>query len=195
MAKVEIDEEEVRRMTALQGTVQTLWANPEARKLIQRAQKLVDPKAKTPDLDQEAAVLEPVNKLAEEFKNFVAETKAEKAEREKNEKLESLRRVRDDGFRRLREQKYTDAGITAIEKLMDEKGILDPLDAAAIFDKANPPQTPVTPGGSGSWNFTELPQEGADQLKKLIDTKGQNDLVSEKMAWDAINDLRGASRR
>lgn len=195
MPKLEIDEEEARRLATLDNAVRTIWANPEARKLVQQAQKLVDPKARTPDLDQEQAVLKPVSELSKKVDDFIEAQKAAAAEAAKNTKLGELKRLRDDGFAELRRQKYTDKGLEAIEKLMDEKGILDPLDAAAIFDKSNPPMAVMTPGGSSAWNFTALPAEGADNLKKLIETKGNNDLISEAMAWDAINEVRGASRR
>lgn len=195
MAKVEIDEEEVRQLSGLRQTVSTLWANPQARKLIQQAQKIVDPKAKTPDLDQEAAVLEPVNALAKKFDEYIEKTEAEKAEERKNRKISELKAIQDNGFAELRRQKYTDEGLKKVQAVMDEKGLLDPLDAAKLLEASMPQQTPVTPGGSGAWNFTELPAEGADHLKKMIDTKGQNDLIAEKMAWEAINEIRGVSRR
>ena len=74
-------------------------------------------------------------------------------------------------------------------------GHLDPLDAAAIVEKSMPPQAPVTPGGSGAWNFMDTPNEGEVDLKKMIETKGAQDRIPEKMAWDAINEMRGTPRR
>ncbi len=195
MAKIEVDEEDIRSANALRGAVSTLWANPEARKLIQKAQKLVDPKAKTPDLDQDEALRAPIEEVRKEFRDYIAKTETEKAEDAKKVKLDSLKRIHSDGIAELRRQRYTDEGIKAVEALMDEKGILDPLDAAAIFEKSHPPQAPMTPGGVGAWNFTELPTEGADDLKKLIDTKGNNDLIVDRMAREAIAEVRGASLR
>ena len=196
MATVEVDEEQLRQLTGLQRTVQAIWANPKARKLVQQAQKTVDPNAKTPDLDAEAQILGPVEEIRKEFKDFIAKTQAEKDEDRKNAELSRIRQVQDLGFAKLKgEMKYTDDGLAAVKKLMEDKAILDPLDAAAIFERDHPPQTPVTPGGTGAWNFTELPTEGADHLKKMIDTKGTNDLIAEKMAWEAINEVRGVSRR
>lgn len=195
MAKVELDEEDVRRYSALEKTVGSLWANPEARLLIQKAQKLVDPKAATPDLDRQAQVNAPVEALQKEFKEYVEKTEGERAEERKNARLSELSKIQDDGFKALRRQKYTDDGLAAVKKLMDEKGILDPLDAAAIFERNNPPQTPVTPGGTGgAWNFTELPTDGGDFVKKLIESKGANDLIPDREAWSAINEARGVAR-
>lgn len=195
MAKVEVDEEEVRSSAALRGAVSTLWANPEARKLIQKAQKLVDPNARTPDLDRDEAALKPVQGLEKKFDDFVAKTEQDKADAAKEAKLTNLKKVHADGIAELRRQRYTDDGIKAVETLMDEKGILDPLDAAAIFERNHPPQAPVTPGGVGAWNFTEMPAEGSDFIKKLIETKGNNDMVVDHEARNVLAEVRGSSQR
>ncbi len=78
---------------------------------------------------------------------------------------------------------------------MEDKGILDADIAAAYFEKQHPPQAPVTPGGSGAWNFMDMPADGDADLKKLVETKGESEQLIQKMAIDALNDVRGASRR
>jgi hypothetical protein len=195
MAKIEVDEEEVRASTQLRGAVATLWANPEARKLIQKAQKIVDPKAKTPDLDQEEVVLAPVKGLEKKFDDFVAATQAEKAEAEKNRKIAEMARLEAEGIAQLRRAGWMDEGIKAVKAKMDEKGLLDPIDAAKLVDQSAMPQSPVTPGGVGAWNFTEVPAEGADFIKKLIETKGANDMVVDNEVRSVLNETRGSSLR
>ena len=195
MAKIEIDEEEVRSSQALRGAVATLWANPEARKLIQKAQKIVDPKAKTPDLDQEELVRAPVAAIEKRFEEYVAKAEAEKAEAAKNSKIAEYQKLEADGIAQLRRAGWMDEGIKAVKAKMDEKGLFDPLDAAKLIDQSQMPQAPVTPGGVGAWNFTEVPAEGADFIKKLIDTKGSNDMVVDNEARNILNEVRGASLR
>lgn len=196
MAKIEVDEEEVRQLVGLRNTVAAVWKDPKARLKLQEAQKLVDPNAKTPDLDAQNMLHAPVEDIRKEFRDYVAKTEAEKLEDRNTRKIADLQKIQDDGFADLRRQKYTDDGIAAVKKLMDEKGILDPLDAAAIFERANPPPPPVTPGGvGGAWNFAEPPAEGEAFVKKLFDTRGNNDLVVEKEAWNTINEMRGVQRR
>ncbi len=195
MAKIEVDEEEVRSASALRGAVATLWANPEARKLIQKAQKLVDPKAKTPDLDQEELVRAPVEEVRKEFRDYVAKTETEKAEAEKTRKIADMQRLEADGIAALRRAGWMDEGIKAVKAKMDEKGLLDPLDAAKLLDASQMPQTPVTPGGHGAWNFTEVPAEGADFIKKLIETKGNNDMVVDNEARNILSEVRGSTLR
>ena len=197
MAKVELDEEDVRRYSRLEGAVNTLWANPKARELIQQAQKIVDPNAKTPDLDAKRAILEPVEAVRKEFQDFVAKTETEKAEAAKNAKMAEIQTRHASGIAELRRQKYTDEGIKKIEALMEEKGILDPLDAAAIFERSNPPPAIAAPagGGVGGWNFTEPTGGDADAFaKRLMETKGALDGIVENEARLAIQEVRGARR-
>ena len=195
MAKIEVDEEEIRSASALRGAVATLWANPEARKLIQKAQKLVDPKAKTPDLDQDEAIHAPVAAIEKKFDEYVAKTEAEKAEAAKTAKIADMQRLEADGIAALRRAGWMDEGIKAVKAKMDEKGLLDPLDAAKLLDASQMPQTPVTPGGHGAWNFTEVPTEGADFIKKLIETRGQNDMVVDNEARNVLAEVRGQPLR
>ena len=195
MAKVEIDEEDYRKMSHLQGVASQIWADPEARKLLQKAHKKVDPKASTPDLDQEAVVAAPLTALEKKIDDFIKTIEAEKAESSQAAKLAQLQATRDAGFAQLKQEKWTAEGIKRVEEIMEAKGILDPLDAAAIVEKTMPQQQPVTPGGTGAWNFMDQPSDGEVDLKRLIETKGSQDRVSEKMAWDAINEMRGAPRR
>lgn len=196
MPKVEIDEVELLNHRRLAQTVNTILSNPKAKVLVQQAHKMVDPTARTPELDSLQAVNEPFAQLHKKVDDFITESKAERAEREKNEKITHLKGQKDEGIASLRRQGWTAEGITGVEKLMEEKGLLDPLDAAAIFEKAHPPQLPATPsGGVGAWNFTgDVTDEQAD-LKKLLETKGQSDGLADKMARDALTEVRNVSRR
>ncbi len=197
MAKtVEVTEEEYARDQALRGTVAKLLANPEAKLLVQKAQKLVDPNARTPELDQQNAIKEPVSAIEKQMSDFLAEQRKEKDERESREKLTRLQSTIDAGMAKLRQQGWTDEGLKAVDKLMTERGITDPEIAAAYHEKTNPPPAPVTPGGSGSWNFMDMPVDGGDaDLKRLVETKGESEPLLHKMAIDALNEVRGTSRR
>lgn len=189
MPNVEIDEAEYLKMRQLGGVVHNIMKHPEARKFVERAHKLVDPNAATPTLDRDAAIVAPVSDLEKKFDAFVADTTKRENEREQNAKLNALKSQHAAGIAELRRTGWTEDGIKAVEKLMDEKGLLDPLDAAAIHEKAHPPSAVASPSGVGGWNFAEgIAAE--DPLKKLLDTKGKNDLVVDKMASDVLNEFR-----
>ena len=103
--------------------------------------------------------------------------------------------LRSNGIARLRQDKWTDAGITAVEKLMEEKGILDVAIAAKWIESQMPPQNPLAPAGN-SWNFAEMPPEGSnDDFKRLMDSKGEDDSVLRKMSGEALTEVRGGGRR
>ena len=78
---------------------------------------------------------------------------------------------------------------------MKEKGIVDPLIAAAYVEKMLPPQLPATPSGGTSWNFIEGVQDGEADLKKLIESKGNYEPLIDKMAHEALSEVRGQVRR
>ena len=193
---VEVDEEQLLMDQQLRRTVQNILKHPKAKLLVQEAHKLADPNAPTPDLDTAKALNEPVLQLQKKFDEFVEKTEKDKAESEKNAKIAKLQSDYEAGRSMLRSQKWTDDGIKKLEEFMEQKGILDHEIAAAAFEKLHPPQTPVMPGGTGAWNFMEMANPDADaDLKKLIETKGENSTLVDKMAFDAISELRGTSRR
>lgn len=196
MPKVEIDEAEFLRLSKLNNFVHAGLQNPEAAKLIEKAAKMIDPNIKTPRLDQEAAIQTPMQQMQEQMSALSKKIDDDAAARTQNQTLAALNKTRDDGIRELRRTGWTDDGIKAVEKLMDEKGILDPLDAAAIHEKHHPPQAPAMPGSSGGWNFAEAVQDDSDvDLKKLIETRGEADAVVNSIAHKALAEVRSQARR
>lgn len=192
MPVVEIDEVELQRLKRVEGVVGTILKSPAARKHLAKAQKVVNPED---PLAKEADAVDPIEarfsdlaKANEDLRKQIAD---DKAEREQNAKLADLRKMRDDGFAKLRADRWTDDGLKKLEELMERKGILDPLDAAAIYERDNPPPAPITPSQVGAWNFLQLPNENADaDLKALIESKGQNESLVDKMAMSALQDFR-----
>ena len=191
---VDIDEDELNRLRGLHGVASRIYADPKARLLLEQAQKLVDPNAKTPAIDQRQQIEEPIEDVRKQLSEVTKRLDEEKEAREREQKLASLRDLQQKGIAKLRQQHFTDEGIAAVEKIMEEKGILDPLDAAAIFEKQNPPQQLATPGGSGGWNFMDSVADGEADLKRLIETKGESEPLLNKMVNETLKDLRGVAR-
>lgn len=202
MAKIEVDEEVWNQNEGIRKVVAAIAADPKRRAALEKLHKEVDPNIKTPALDAEKAVIEPVEAVRKEFEDY------KKAQEEKEAKAaDESRRARmtseyEDGRRWMKENKWTPEGIEAVEKIMADKGILDHKIAAAYFEKENPPQPPAMPGGTGSWNFLELPADdkGDVDIKKLIESahnkdEGRLDRVATKMAADALNEFRQTQGR
>lgn len=196
MPVIEVEEAELLRSQQARKFVESIWNNPKARRKLLEAQKEVkpdDPMVK--ELDKPEPYEEQFAALRKELEDEKKSRIEAEAKREQDLKLSELRKVRSDGLEKLRgEYRYTADGIKAVEEIMEKKGILDPLDAAAIFERDHPQQAPIAPN-SGSWNFLEpVPDDSAD-LKKLIETKGENNPLLDKMTREALMEIRGSAPR
>lgn len=191
MAVKEIDEAEYNQLVALNRAAAKIVANPAARKMLEQAQKLVDPNALTPALDAEEQQLAPINKIKSELSEEIAALKKEREDEKRERTLGELAARQSEGLARLRREGFLDEGIAAVTKIMEDKGLLDVDDAVAIFLRNHPPQTPVTPGGNGSWGFTDMSGEADKSIQDLITSKGQSEQVADRMARDALNEFRG----
>jgi hypothetical protein len=196
MPLVEVDEVELQRSRKAREFIETIWNNPRAKRKLLEAQKEVkpdDPLVK--ELENEDPVQAQLSALNKRFEDAEKARADAEAEREQATKIAQFRSVKDAGISELKRAGWTDKGIEGVEKLMEEKGILDPLDAAAIWEKHNPPPTPVTPNAYGGWNFMESSDGMSEDLKKLIETRGESNPLIDKMARDALADIRGPQRR
>ena len=195
MALIEVDESEFAALKRVRDTVAKIANAPDAKKLLQKAHKLVDPNAVTPDLDADEVETKNKTEWQTKFQELEAKIAADKAEREKNDSLAALNSKFEAGRTALREQRYTAEGIEAVEKFMNERGIPDHLVAAAYLEKQNPPQEVMSPRAFGSFNFIEPPKDDDTFLKALLDSKGDDDSAVLKAAVEAVGNLRGNARR
>lgn len=189
---VEISEEDFIRTNKLRETVQTILSNPKAKLLVQEATRMVYPNAVTPELDQHKTQ----STVSQDFEAFKKEMAEKESKREAEDKLKAFNQQHEAGFDRLRRERgFTDAGVAEIRKIMEDKGILDHEIAADHWEKQHPPQD-ITKPGTGAWNFTQMIQgEEASDISKLIESKGENGQLLDKMAHEALMDVRGQSRR
>ena len=202
MAKmVEVDENEYNQMVALRGVASKMVSKPESRRLLEQAQKLVDPNAPTPLLDAEAAQMAPVTALQKKYDDELAAIRKERDDEKREATLASIAGKQEAAFSRLKSQHhYTDEGIKAVRDMMEAKGLIDVDDAVAIFERANPPQMPATPSGitGDKWNFTDTSAPGTDKaIADLIANKGDGsvaDAIVGRMANETLMELRGARR-
>jgi hypothetical protein len=188
---VEITEEEHNQLQALRGVAAKIVAKPESRRLLEQAQKLVDPNAATPLLDQEAAQLAPVKAMETALNERIAKFEKERDDEKRESTLRAIADKQTAGLSRLRKAGYTDEGVAAVQKLMEDKGLLDVDDAVAIFERANPPQMPSTPSGGmtgTAWGFADN-SDSDKSIQELIANKGEGNTV-DKMAIQALQDFR-----
>ena len=190
---VEISEEDLLRHRQLAEVAGAINKHPQGKLLLQQATKLVYPNAKTPDLDAAVTDYNRGTAIDQKLAEMDQRWANEKAERDLTEKRNKIIADYENGFNDLRKSGYTDAGITEIKKIMEEKGILDHSIAAAYFDKVHPPQNITTPH-MGAWNFMGDAQDDDIELKKLMETaspRGLNEGVVDSLARNALSDVRG----
>jgi hypothetical protein len=195
MPKIEIDEEEANRLYALRGVAAKIVANPAARKKLEEAQKLVDPNAATPTLDADAAQRAPLDALRDELTKKLDDLAKGQEDRDRQSRINEIAGKQASDKAQLRKDGYTDEGLTAIEKIMADKGLLDVMDAVAIHERNNPPQSPITPGAGSGWNFTDMTAEADKNITDLIASRGSNDQIADRMVREALNEMRPTARR
>jgi hypothetical protein len=195
MARIEVEESDLAQFHKIRDTLAKINADPEGKKLLQRAHKKIDPHAITPDIDEEEQKLALKTELEKKIEELEAKYRTDKEEADKEKSLSSLNAKFEAGRKALKDQRYTDEGIEAVEKFMNERGIPDHLVAAAYLEKQNPPQEIMSPRAFGGFNFLEQPKDGEDKfLKALLDSKGENDGAVLSAAIDAVGELRSTRR-
>lgn len=193
---IEVDEVEYAQSRQLRDTIAKLMADPKRAAKIEELRKEVEPNAPTPHLDQMKLTTEPVEKVREEMSALRKELAEEKAKSEQDAKLSALQRKIDAGNAQLLSEGWTTDGLKTLTEFREKEGILDPIAAAAYYEKLNGAQVaPMQPSsGFGAWNFGEVPKDENDFVKKLMDSHGQNDLVVENEAMKVIKEFRAGRR-
>lgn len=194
---VEIDETQLASLQNTAKIVQGLLKNPNTRRKVLEAYKEYDPQAAIPELD----VTEPVVKRMNDLEGAVIEfMKKEREDREKERteaRLEQIRAEADRGRRMLAERGYTAEGISKLEEFRNQKGLVDYNDAVRLFELDNPPPAVAEP--ASGMNFFDMMHNDvsveSDFNKRLHDSLGQDDSAVDRMARQAIADMRGAASR
>src|ERR1700675_921653 len=174
---IEVDETEFANGQETIKAVRKLMAHPDAALLIERARKLVEPDAPTPRLDAHKQTNEPIEKLHTEISDLKKQLADEKAETEKNTKLAQLADKVEKGNAALLREGWTKDGLKALDEFREKEGILDPVHAAAVYEKLHGSQvTPATPSSSiGNWDFTAPSTQDEDYTKKLLESRGESE--------------------
>lgn len=189
---IEVDEDTWNRYSHIAGLLGKIVQDPKRKAQIERLHKEVDPNAPTPTLDLEKSQAEPIEALRKELDDYKKSVADERSKQQEEATRAALNARFEAGRKSLKDEGWTAEGIEQLEKMMQEKGIIDHADAAKIFMHDHPPQTPAMPGGTGSWNFLESvnEDEGDKFVKKLIETQGKQDYVVDKAAVQALTEFR-----
>src|SRR5580700_8284639 len=103
----------------------------------------------------------------------------------------------EDGNSALLREGWTKDGLKALDEFREKEGILDPIHAAAVYEKLHGSQVaPVTPSShTGGWDFTQPSTQDEDYTKKLLETRGESESLVMQQANKSLMDFRGNNRR
>ena len=194
MATREVDETEFLNSQTVIRTVNAMMNDPKARKLVQQAQKIVNPNVVIPELDAAEPVLTEMTALREENAKLAKRMDLEKEERENSARIASFTQSWEAKKSGLRQRGYTDEGITAIEALAEERGIVDLEAASALFDRLHPPAELADPTSFNSFTMFENGTTNED-FKKLLEAQGDDSVAERNMINAALAEVRGQGRR
>lgn len=188
MAKAEIDETELVQQRNVAGLLQDIVNHPVHGPAFFKAKKELRPNWPKGTHEQ---LTEEKSTFSADLSDIRRELAEAKAEREREKTLSSFMTGWEKQRAVLRKNGYTDEGIEAVERLAQERGIVDLEAAEALFAKLHPPEPPVTPSGFGTWDFFDPAQGEKDSyIKKLFDTRGEDDNAALSEAKKAIQDMR-----
>lgn len=194
---IEVDETQFLAQSDLAKTVSAMLKNKDSRALVLKAQKIVNPSAVIPEIDAAAPVQAELEAARKEFSEGLAAIKKEREDEVAERRRSALVSKFEEGRKSLRSEGYNDDGIAEVEKLMEAKGIIDHEDGKTLFEKLHPPQEPARATGFGSWNFLdEAKGDKADtNMKRLLESKGEDEGALNSMINTALTEARGANQR
>lgn len=197
MAQVQIDEAALRQLQMLAGTVQAISANPEARLMLQKAQKTAIPNSHIPDLDRVAAQDEWKKDISGKIDQFLTQQQKRDAEAEVRQQQQEFQSGWERQKNLLRDQGYMDDTIEKIEKHAQDNGIANLRAAAHDFLALNPAPPPADSRTFGGWTSlsSAAATDGSDPfMKAMVDSQGGNESAVDAEAWAAIREFREASQ-
>lgn len=201
MPTVQIEESDLIAKNNLAAHFDKLLKNPKARKLLHQATKEVDPSAVIPEIDGPAEVLTVVNDLRGEIAAMRKADEDRRTQEESDKKLQAFQNTWNGQKDRLRSQGWQDEGLEAIEKLAQERGLVDLEAAAALFEKQHPPQNPIAPAslGLGGFDLVNPPESDAKDIEAMVksfgETKTDDNMALGHLINAALNDVRSGGRR
>jgi hypothetical protein len=187
MPKIEIDENEYAELKRVSDVARVIGNHPKAREMLQQAVAIAAPEQAGPEIRIRQEVTEKLSGIEKMLADDREERRKEKEERAADNMKRSTDRQWRAGQAKLRDAGYNEEGIAAVEKLMEERTLVDHEAGAALFERLNPPAQPVVSGGS-RWNFFDLPKDDIS-LDTLL--KGNDEAFLNQSIPAVLKDVRG----
>ena len=189
MARIEVDEADFAASAGITRVVQQIMAHPEARKMLMKARKTVDPSVAIPELDAAEPVNAAVDELRKELSAWREETAAEKQKAAEESAIRSFQQKWATQEAELRARGWRRDGIDLVKKFAEDNGITDLTIAADAWEKRNPPADPVV-SGNGMWGFMGEPDKEDTFVADMMKAGGNDDRRLDQEIRAAIADAR-----
>ena len=173
----ELSDQELATLRQGYQLLDQLLRNPKTSAATQRQIKALHPSVQTAD-DYTAPYLNALQGISQKVDKLEQRYDADRIDGSLSRSFESLR-----------SHGYTDEGIEKIKRIMVEKRIADPMDAAAVWDKQNPPPDPsVSSLSPSSWGFgAETDDKDLMLLWKDPDAWAEKEAVA---AWREASQIK-----
>lgn len=189
MPMIEIDENELAGYRNVTKALQTMLAHPEARRLVQQAQKTVNPNSVIPEIDAAKPVLDAVGALRKEFEDDKKAREEAAAKAEEDRKVKTLKETWERGREAAKAQGYTKEGLESLEKFMEERGVADHEVAIPAFERLHPQAKPVETASNRFDFFNARKHDGDEAMKMLLEGNDEGFLATT--IPQVLADVRG----
>ncbi len=177
-----VDESELLGMANIVRATREIMAHPQARKMLLNAQKIVSPNAVIPEIDAAA----PVHAAIEEIRAELAAARQEREEESNAKKLDAFKQQWEEQRQTLL-ARYDAATVEAIQQHAEAEGIPSLRVAAADWEKhVAPARESGNPFAVDIFN----PSQDADEIKRLMETRGDDERAVNTMIGKALADAR-----
>ena len=175
----EIDDAELDTLRKARGLLDGLLRDPKTKRAVEREIKKLHPETVITD-DFDAPVLDEIKSIGAKVDKFITSQENAAQDRELADAFAALQ----DPNRTS--EPFTDEGIATVKKLMIDRKIADPMAAAALYEKMNPPPKPQTPSSftGMSWGIGAETKE--PDTKLLFDDE---DAFAEQEAGRFFSEL------
>ena len=190
MAKVEIEEAELANLRRVNDVAVLLGKNPKTRAVLQAAVAEAAPDQAGSEHYLRNEFSEAIGGVAKKLDDFLEAQKKDREERDAADARRTLENRWLEGRGKLRDAGYTQEGLEAVEKLMEERGIADHEAARALHERLNPPAEPAVTGGS-SWNFFDRSAEAANDAAFKALMSGDDEQFLATAIPAALKEARG----
>lgn len=177
MPNMEVDEAQYRQLLAQARAgadavkvVEALGNNKDTRESFLKSLKVLNPKAVIPEIDGQAPVMAALADTNRKFETLLDTIQKDKDEAAKKRMDSEIQSEQETGREMLRKNGYqTKEAIDAVEKLMAERKVLDYEGGLLLFEKLNPPASPIASTGNfgKNWDFARV-EKGDDSHELLM---------------------------